>query len=507
MTPLGPARRALRHWSHLLHTHAEAQLLYPQDNRDGMVASLKNRVKIVHDHRDLDGAMALYEEAERLYRELGDKEGALASLRDHANALRERRDLDGILALLALLLFAIVAEARNLKFVPFSNNGIYHLGEKAGWAVFPAQGGGAPATKYVYEIKKNNRDTIQTGTLDFTSGRAGIEVTLEEPATLYVTVTAEGETPASAVRLGAVIEPTQLKPSVPRPADFDAFWDAKLQSLSPVPINPVLTPAAVEDGVELSTVQLDGWDSHVHGYVAKPIEPSKLPALVIFPYAGVYALRPHAVTARAAQGWLAFYVSAHDLPPHQAAGVSPRYQAIGNIDRETSYFLGMYLRNARAVDYIASRPDWDGKTLVLMGTCMGGQQALVTAGLRRQVSAVIVNKPSGADSNGELHGRRPGYPDWPSNDPSVMATALYFDTVNFAPRINAPVLAGIGLIDTTAPPDGIWIALNQIPGPKEAVIMESDHLNQAPRKQGVFESRVEEVLDILRRGGAFPADQ
>ncbi|SPE33340.1 Acetyl esterase Axe7A (fragment) [Candidatus Sulfopaludibacter sp. SbA3] len=112
----------------------------------------------------------------------------------------------------------------------------------------------------------------------------------------------------------------------------------------------------------------------------------------------------------------------------------------------------MYLRDARAIDYIQTRPDWDGKTIVIMGTSMGGQQSLVTAGLRPQVTAVIVNEPSGADSNGDLHGRKAGYPNWPSKDPKVMETALYFDTVNFASRIKAPVLAASGFIDTTAPP-------------------------------------------------------
>jgi len=112
----------------------------------------------------------------------------------------------------------------------------------------------------------------------------------------------------------------------------------------------------------------------------------------------------------------------------------------------------MYLRDARAIDYIQTRPDWDGKTIVIMGTSMGGQQSLVTAGLRPQVTAVIVNEPSGADSNGDLHGRKAGYPNWPSKDPKVMETALYFDTVNLASRIKAPVLAASGFIDTTAPP-------------------------------------------------------
>ena len=410
---------------------------------------------------------------------------------------------------LALLLFASLAEAQQLNFVPFNRTGIYRLGEKAGWTVSLPQAAAAPAAKYTYDIKKNNFDSIKTGTLDLASGSATIETTLEEPAMLYVTVRAEGAPPASAVHLGAAIAPTQLKPSVPRPADFDAFWFNKLQYLSVTPISAVMNPVATpQAGVELSTVQLDGVGSRVHGYLAKPIKLGKFPALIVYQYAGVYALQPNTVTDRAAEGWLAFDVDSHDMPPDQAASGSPSYQAIGNLNRETSYFLYMYLRDARAVDYICSRPDWDGKTLVLMGTSMGGQQSLVTAGLRPQVSAVIVNEPSGADMNGELHGRQTGYPNWPSNDPRVMATAPYFDVVNFASRIKAPVLAAMGFIDTTSPPAGIWTALNQIPGPKEAVPMiESDHNNRTPQKQGAFVSRSKEVLDILLHGGAFQPNE
>jgi cephalosporin-C deacetylase-like acetyl esterase len=260
--------------------------------------------------------------------------------------------------------------------------------------------------------------------------------------------------------------------------------------------------------VELSTVQLNAVGSRVHGYLAKPIKLGKFPALVIFQYAGVYALEPNTVTDRAAEGWLAFDVDSHDMLPNQSAGVPPNYQAMGNANRETAYFLFMYLRDARAVDYICSRPDWDGQTLVLMGTSMGGQQTLVIAGIRPQVSAVIVNEPSGADMNGELHGRQSGYPNWPSKDPRAMATAPYFDVVNFASRIKAPVLAAIGFIDTTCPPAGIWTALNQIPGPKEVVPMiESDHNNKTPDKQGAFNSRSKEVLDILLHGGTFQPNE
>jgi cephalosporin-C deacetylase-like acetyl esterase len=89
-----------------------------------------------------------------------------------------------------------------------------------------------------------------------------------------------------------------------------------------------------------------------------------------------------------------------------------------------------------------------------------------------------------------------------------METALYFDTVNFASRIKAPVVAAIGFIDTIATPAGIWTAINQIPGATEVIPMvESDHNNKTPEKQGAWQSRSKEVLSILLTGGEFKPNQ
>jgi cephalosporin-C deacetylase-like acetyl esterase len=112
--------------------------------------------------------------------------------------------------------------------------------------------------------------------------------------------------------------------------------------------------------------------------------------------------------------------------------------------------------------------------------------------------------PAGADTNGDLHGRKAGYPNWPSDNPDVMKTALYFDTVNFATRIKAPVLASIGFIDTTSPPAGVWTMINQIPGPVEALPMiESGHDNMTPDKAHVCTERANEILDLMVHGGPF----
>ena len=136
---------------------------------------------------------------------------------------------------------------------------------------------------------------------------------------------------------------------------------------------------------------------------------------------------------------------------------------------------------------------------------MGGQQSLALAGLRpEKISAVLVCVPAGADTNGDHHGRKAGYPNWPPDNPDVMTTALYFDTVNFARRIKAPVLAGMGFIDTISPPAGIWTMLNQIPGPVEALPMiDSEHDNLTPAKGRACPARTSEILGELVSGGTF----
>lgn len=409
-----------------------------------------------------------------------------------------------------------------LVFTPYRASGVYDVGDTVGWTVSPAPA--APAYVYKWTVRRNNAVVLKEGTLDLSSGKATIEVAADQPGMIYVAIEAAARSadPAAAAvsieggnagrntgfyALGAAVAPKKIGLSTPRPDDFDAFWAGKLAAQAKIPVNPVLTPVQTDvPAVDLRTFQLDALDSKVHGYVAKPAREGTFPAVIQLQYAGVYALNAGAVARRAAEGWLILNVDSHDKSPSDPAGNVPRnYRDVGNTDREQSYFLDMYLRDSRALDYLLTRSDWDGKTLVLMGGSMGGQQSLALAGLRpEKISAVLVCVPAGADSNGDLHGRRAGYPNWPAGNPDVMKTALYFDTVNFASRITAPVLAGIGFIDTISPPAGIWTMLNQIPGPVEAMAMiESEHDNLTPEKSRVCPARSNEILDSLVRGGRF----
>ena len=275
-------------------------------------------------------------------------------------------------------------------------------------------------------------------------------------------------------------------------------------------MDPVLTPMTSSDpGVEISAVKVTALSSHMQGYLAKPHREGKFPALVSYQGAGVRALRPASAITHAAEGWLVLDVDSHDKAPDVSTGPPSNYQTIGNTDREQSYFLSMYLRDTRAIDYIATRPDWDGKTIVIMATSMGGQQGVATAALNPdRITALLVNEPSGGDTNGELHGRSAAYPNWPASDPKAMQAALYFDTVNFASLIKAPTLISMGFIDTVVPPAGVWIAVNQISAPKEVVPMiEANHVHITPNKVSAFAQRSTEVLGLLLNGVAFKPNQ
>jgi len=405
-----------------------------------------------------------------------------------------------------------------LAFAPYHASGLYKIGETLGWTVTP--GVSPPTYNYKWTVRRNNAVVLKEGTLDLSSGKDKIEIEVDRPEMIYVAVEAVGvEKPTGGntgrnngrYAVGAAVEPMKIGLATPRPADFDSFWNGKLEAQAKIPIHPVLTHADNENAaIEMNTFVLDALGSHAQGYLAKPAKEGKFPALLLLQYAGVYALNAKSVAGRAAEGWLVMDVDSHDKLPSDPSGNAPKnYALVGDTDRETSYFLDMYLRDSRALDYLMTRPDWDGRTIVLMGTSMGGQQSLMLAGLRpEKITAVLVCVPAGADLNADLHGRKAGYPNFPSTDPKVMNAAQYFDPVNFASHIKAPVLAAMGFIDTTSPPGGIFTALNQIPGAKEPLPMiESEHNNLTPQKEKNWDARSKEVLALLLSGAAFEPNE
>ncbi len=397
-------------------------------------------------------------------------------------------------------------QSQVLSVVPFKSTAIYNLGEKAGWTVTGASG------KVAYSVKKNNHTVIASGELD---GKGTIEVTLDEPAMLYMELTPAGGKPTA---YGAAIAPTKLKPVVPRPADFDQFWDGKIAELKKVPMNPVTTPdESNRPEVAYSTVKMDHVNgTHVYGQVAKPVKAGKYPALLVLQWASPpYPLDKSWATGHAAGGWLVLNIQPHNVPvsgpPELFSGVPDEiknYGAIGQRDRDKNYFVEMYLRGYRAVDFLVQHHEWNGQTIVVTGGSMGGQQSFAVAGLHPRVTHMMANEPAGCDLNGPNYGRQNSYPFYPHNDPQAMATAGYIDAVNFAPRIKATSLVSMGFIDTITAPAGIWTAYNLIPGPKVAAPMiDAAHNNIATwEQQQPYYTRQTKWMEALAKGEKVPLD-
>ncbi len=389
---------------------------------------------------------------------------------------------------------------------PFKTSGIYGESESAGWKVtFPA----GTTAKYTYSIKENNSVVLQS--VDLTpEGTASLETILNHPGMLCLQITPKGG--GRGWSYGAAVAPTKLKPVIAKPKDFFSFWHNRIDELHKVPENARLVlEKSYKPDVAFFTIQMDHVNNtHVYGHLAKPAKAGKYPALLILQWASPpYPLQNSWVIERAAEGWLTLNIEPHDVlpdgPPSYYQGLPTAiksYASIGQEDRDRSYFVEMYLRDYRAVDYLTHCPDWDGKTIVVMGTSMGGQQSLCVAGLHPKVTHVIVEEPAGCDMNAALHGRQQGYPNFPPSNAKVMAAAQYVDPINFASHIRATSLVAMGFVDTIAPPTGIWTAFNQIRGPKEAAPMpEAPHNNTATQEQQLpYFTRATAWLNALVKG-------
>ena len=393
---------------------------------------------------------------------------------------------------LAAILSVVATAAPILTFESGKKNAIFRPGEKIVWHadVYDDKTGSIKQANYL--LKQGGEMIVGKGLVTFQNGTATVNCLTVKPGIILAEIEATNSAGQKFDALaGAAIAPEKISVSSPCPDDFDAFWKSKLVELAAIPEHPVLKlGTSGKSGVNYVKITLDNIrGTHIRGQLARPTSQKKLPAMLVVQWAGVYPLQKAWVTDRAAEGWLVLNISAHDLPIDEpesyyenlTKGALNNYTAIGNDDREKCYFLRMYLGCYRAVEYLSERPDWDGQTLIVTGTSQGGLQSFVAAGLNPKVTGLMALVPAGCDNTGDLVGRKPGWPYWMANAGAhdlkqVRATSRYFDGVNFAARVKCPALVGLGLIDTTSPPSGVFAAINQLKDPKEVVVMpESNH--------------------------------
>jgi cephalosporin-C deacetylase-like acetyl esterase len=268
---------------------------------------------------------------------------------------------------------------------------------------------------------------------------------------------------------GAGVEPEKIK-GFPEPEDFDAFWARQKAALARVPLKAKLVEAPSNNPRVLAyDVKVDcAGGKPVSGYLTKPkgAAAKSLPAQVVFNGYGVYSAKIITATDK-----MVFNVNAHGIENGRSAeyydrlnngelqGYGYRIEMISN--PETAYFKGMMLRAVRALQFMKSLPEWDGKNLIVYGSSQGGFQALVAAGLDGDVSRCIANAPWCCDIGGVRLGR---LRDW---RPPYTDALRYFDAANHAKRIRCKTSIKAGLGDYTCPPSGLTVLYNNINALKE----------------------------------------
>lgn len=338
----------------------------------------------------------------------------------------------------------------------------------------------APDAEIAWTISKDGVPPITSGKVKLASGSATITGKLDEPGFLLCRATAIVDGKPVAALAGAAMSPKDIKPSLPVPDDFDAFWTAQKQKLAAVPMKSKLTPATTtSQKAEVFDVQVDALGAPVSGYFARPIgaKLKSLPIILTVHGAGVRSSSLAGPVNWAEKGMLAMDINAHGIPNGKPAefytdltiGALRDYRYAGRESRETCYFLGMFLREVRALDFLCSQPEWDGKTVVVYGTSQGGFQAFAAAAIDPRVTFFAAGVPAGCDHSGMVANRVAGWPKLVpvidgKPDPKVLEAARYFDNMNFAARTKAKgAVVTVGFIDQTCPPTSVYAAFNALP--------------------------------------------
>ena len=366
---------------------------------------------------------------------------------------------------------------------------LYHQGETVTFTL-TLQHDQQPADGSVdWVISKDGVPPLDKGTSVLQGGKATITGTLTEPGFLHCEAhfkTDKGVT-LTGISAGG-FDLFDIKPSLPVPDDFDAFWAAKKKELAAVPLNAKLTAVPLppnRTGVDTFEYQADSIGAPSTGYYGRPTgaTPKSLPALLFVPGAGVRSANLDSVAGWAKNGILVLDMNAHGIPNGKPSdfygaldlGELKDYRTRGRESRDTYYFLGVYYRVLRAIEFLAEQPEWDGKTIIMIGVSQGGGLAFAGTALDPRISYMIAMVPGLSDHSGNLVGRIAGWPKAiPKGadgkpDPTVTEVMRYFDTANFATRIKVPVHLEVGFLDVTCPPTCSYVDYNNLTSKKEIV--------------------------------------
>lgn len=387
---------------------------------------------------------------------------------------------------LFLLFFfcALSVEAAQLKQVRLALNradGIYAKGDKVVVTACADEGFKAPLEMYVL---LNGRNVL---TKELTLGA--------EPVVVY-----EGSFDRSLCGMvyiqrrdkkgvdtgvGFAVATEGLHPGFTEPKDYRKFWKKELKAMRAVKPEVKLVEVALPDGdaaeyicYDLEISMHEGWP--VRGYLVMPRGAAQrsLPIVMYFHGAGVVkpSCRSTVETAlnyaKMGGGCIAVDINAHGMLNAQPQsyydglenGYLKDYRCRPFTTKEELYYKDMMLRDVRALDYLCTLKEWDGKRVLVTGTSQGGNQSCAVAGLDRRVTQIVAIVPGYCDMGAILDPERQSgwtrlYRDV-NKYPGAKEILPYYESAFALRHTRAGLWMEVGFMDQTCPVEGMYAAFN-----------------------------------------------
>ena len=284
----------------------------------------------------------------------------------------------------------------------------------------------------------------------------------------------------------AGFSPEKLRPYCQEPKDFDAFWKKALDAARNNDLNPTkrLLPERCTKDMNVYEVSYvnNNWNSRMFGILSVPVKPGKYPALMRVPGAGV---RPYSGDTYTAPGkCILLEIGVHGIPVTMEQnvyddlhnGALDGYWNFNVAEPDKNYYKRVVTGAVRGVDFIASLPEWDGKTIGVTGASQGGFLSLAVAALDKRITFLGVVHDAMCDYEAELHNVGGGWPhtiywDMKSGlDKNLINLKVeggrYYDGVNFARRVTQPGWYSFGYNDEVVPPTSSYSTYNIVTAPK-----------------------------------------
>ena len=284
----------------------------------------------------------------------------------------------------------------------------------------------------------------------------------------------------------AGFSPEKLRPYCQEPKDFDAFWKKALDAARKNDLNPTkrLLPERCTKDMNVYEVSYvnNNWNSRMFGILSVPVKPGKYPALLRVPGAGVRSYSGDTYTAPGK--CIVLEIGVHGIPVTMEQnvyddlhnGALDGYWNFNVAEPDKNYYKRVVTGAVRGVDFIASLPEWDGKTIGVTGASQGGFLSLAVAALDKRITFLGVVHDAMCDYEAELHNVGGGWPhtiywDMKSGlDKNLINLKVeggrYYDGVNFARRVTQPGWYSFGYNDEVVPPTSSYSTYNIVTAPK-----------------------------------------